>query len=402
MNWEDVLKLIAVILSIGGTTYGAVRFVLSERAKQSSLATKIIQLQQQLDLVSTTLREGVNRYQSLRELSSSAQTAIGADLHSISIPVPRNNPTHFKIIVSTDREAEKIIGKEFPITKGLAGRVYANRRPEYVNKAIDDPKHYKVVDQAAGTDTGEGAILTYPLVRDGSCSGVIQFMKARGFAFHDEDVTIVGRFADRITSELANLEQSDTNDPRFGSAPGIFTSVMFSDINDYSVITKQMSLYQAVNLLDEYYRRMLNVALSNDAAFEEYLGDGVYLSFYGRTKNESVLSAMSCARAMQREYETLQSEWIAFDYPITGDNFHNIGIASGTVFEGTIGHLQHRKRKLIGPAVDRAAHLVELAKNFGGCILVDKITHDLAAAIETTFELKSGEPEGYLMKDKKS
>jgi len=399
MTWIDLLKLLTVIASVVGTAYVAVRFVLMEQAKQTKLADDLAKLQRRLEVMSTSVREGLDKYQSLQEISQNAQTAVGADLHSVCVPVPREGPTHLKIIVSSDPNADKIIGKEFPVDAGLAGRVFAKRVPEFVNKASEDTQHLKLVDAAAGTNTGDGGILSYPLLANATCVGVAQFMKHSGSSFTQEDVSIVGRFAAKIAAELETLNRDSAGDPRYGNVPQVFVAILFTDINDYSCFAHQVSLYQTVNILDEYYRRMLNVALRHDAVFEEYVGDGVYLSFQGRSKADTVLSALNCARELQREYAELVQEWKKYQLPVTDQNFHNVGIASGDVFEGTIGHSQFRRRKLIGAAVDRAAHLVENAKEFGAAILVDTNTFDLLSNGELNLVEQSGQPKTYLLAD---
>jgi len=163
---------------------------------------------------STTVHASVEKYQSLQEISNSAETAIGADLHSICIPVPHDVPTHLRIVISSDPNADKVIGQEFPIDAGLAGRVFGSQRPEFINKASEDPQHSKLVDQAAGTKTGEGGILSYPLILNTVCLGVVQFMKHPGSSFTQEDITSVGRFADMITAELDSLNHASSGDPQ--------------------------------------------------------------------------------------------------------------------------------------------------------------------------------------------
>jgi class 3 adenylate cyclase len=397
MTWIDILKILAVIGTVIGTAYGTARFVLAERAKQTKLSDEIVKLRQRLEVISTTMREGMDKYQALQEISTSAQLAIGADLHSICVPVPHGAPTHLKIIISSDPKAEKVIGKEFPIDTGLAGRVFNTRNPEFVNNASQDPQHYNGVDSAAGTTTGEGGILSYPLISSTACLGVAQFMKNPGSAFTQEDISIIGRFANRIVTELLSLDRMSLNDPRYGNVPQVFASILFSDINDYSSIASKVDLYQTVNILDEYYRRVLNAALRHNAVFEEYLGDGVYLSFQGSSKTDTVISALNCACEMQKEYDRLMDEWKKYQLPVTEHNFHTIGIASGNVFEGTIGHPQYRKRKIIGRAVDLAAHLVEKAKENGASILIDSNTFNLVGNCGLDFVEQSGRPKTYLL-----
>jgi len=395
MAWTDIFKLLAVIGSIAGTVFGAVHFTLAERAKQTKLSEELLKLQKRLEVMSTILREGVDKYHGLQEISTIAETAIGADLHSISIPVPRDAPTHLRIIVSSDPDADRVIGIEFPINLGLVGRVFNSRNPEYVNNASEDPQHLDLVDAAAGTKTGKGSILSYPLISNAKCLGVIQFMKHPGSVFSQEDITAIRSLSDKITIELDSIDRAFSNDPRYGHVPQVFSSILFSDINDYSSIARKVSLNQAVNILDEYYRRILNVALRHDAIFEEYQGDGIYLSFQGRSKADTVLSALNCAREMQKEYAKLRDEWRKHQLPITKHNFHNIGIASGYVFEGTLGHSQYRKRKLVGRAVDQAAHLVEKAKESGASILIDDNTFNLLTNNDLKFVEQSGQPKAY-------
>lgn len=399
MSWTDILKLIAVILSIGGTAYAAVRFVLGEKKKQSELTEKIEKLQKRLDIVTTSIREDVDRYQALQEISTNAEIAVAASMHSISVPVPHNNPTRLRFIISTDPEAEKILGKEFPISNSLAGQVFSDKRPKLVNRAIDDPEHNRTVDKAAKTNTGEGAILTYPLLFDEECMGVMQFMKSPGERFHDEDLKIVGRFSHKVARKIGEIESNAHNDTHLGELSGVFHTVLFTDINDFSTLAKNMTLRESVSLLDEYYRRLLGLIPNYDSAFEEYLGDGIYLSFHGETKSDGAFSALRCAQALQTQYEELLEEWSIYQYPVSTKNFHNIGIASGNVFEGTVGHQLHRRRKLIGQPINLAAHLVEEGKQFGGCVLVDTETYTLVNAGSGEFLKKGTQPDSYLLKN---
>ena len=400
MELADILKLLAGTVSLVGIAYGALRFVSAERVKQKSLSDELIKLQKRLEAMVNAVREDADKFQFIQEISQNAEIAIGADLHSISIPVPLGAPTHLKIIISSDPNSEYVIGKEFPIDAGLAGRVFGSLHPEFANKANEDPQHFTLVDSAAGTNTGEGGILSYPLISGSDCVGVAQFMKHPGTTFSQEDVTVVGRFTGRIAAELDALNRTSLNGPRYGSVPQIFASILFSDVNDYSSIASNVSLYQAVNLLDEYYRRILTVALRHNAVFEEYLGDGVYLSFHAKNKEETVLSAINCAIEMQDEYAKLKKEWVKYQLPITDQNFHTIGIASGNVFEGTIGHSQFRKRKLIGPAIDRAAHLVDEAKKHRSSILIDNTTYDHITDADVDFVEQPGARKIYLLSNK--
>lgn len=380
MSWIEVIQILSVILGITVIAYGVARYVLSEKAKQTELEKKISGLEERNRLLASNVASSTLGYDELKELSSNAQMAIGADLHSISIPFPKNSPTHLKIIISTDPNAERVLGKEFGISDGIGGRVFLSQVPEFVNKARDDPRHYHVVDKAAGTQTGQGAILTIPLIDSGKTRGIVQFMKNPGGVFSDDDLKVALRFSTPITRLLVTLEARPDNDiPFISRVDESYVTVSFTDINDYGAIARNISLHLSVELLNEYYRRMISHGSEYNAVLEEYLGDGVYLSFQHESKAEAATRALKCAMAMQAEYEKLLHEWSTYEYPVSKSNYHNIGVASGKVYEGIVGHPLYRRRKLIGRAVDTAAHLVEEGKKHNGCIVVSDTTQDLVS-----------------------
>lgn len=388
MSWIDVIKILSVLVGIVVTAYGFVRYAFREKEKQHELESKVSTLEERNRLLRSNVANNTIRYDELKDLSTNAQIAVNADLHSISIPVPRDSPTHLKIIISTDPSAEKVLGKEFLTTNGIAGRVFHSQKPEWINKAIEDPKHFALIDKAAGTKTGQGSILTIPLVASGKTKGIIQFMKhPTTGVFTNEDEIIGSRLARPITKLLVDLEDRTEQDMPYATRPDkSYITICFTDINDYSEIAHNMSLHQAVELLNEYYRRMASHAINHHAFIEEYLGDGVYLSFQHESHAEAAIRALKCTMAMQMDFNSLIQEWRAYEYPISDLNYHNIGIASGEVYEGLVGHPLRRKRKLIGKPVDVAAHLVEEGKKHDACILVSEETRNLVVDSEFQFE----------------
>ena len=387
MDWTDALTIIGGVLGIVATAYGVARFVLREKGRQLELERQISALQERNRLLTSTVANSAVKYDELKELSSNAQLAIGADHHSISVPIPKASPKYLQIIISTDANAEKILGKEFSITKGIAGKVFHSQKPEYVNKAAEHPKHFNLIDKAAGTNTGQGAILTMALASQGASRGIIQFMKKPGGKFSMDEIRIAERFVSPITDLLVDLQDRKEHDIPYGTrADESYVTVCFTDINDYSTIAKEMGLHQSVELLNEYYRRLVAHAVEHDAILEEYLGDGVYLSFRRESQAEAATLALECSLKMQSTFDDLLHEWRAYEYHITDSNYHNVGVASGGVHEGLVGHPMHRRRKLIGRTVDTAAHLVEEGKKYGPCILVSESTRDLVSESDFQFE----------------
>ena len=106
-------------MTLGGVTVGLAKFfsnqsktltVLRDEIKDLKTQAKIISKQQPID-ASISVSQA-NLYQQLLSISTEARDALRADLHSISVPVPAREPTHLKIILSSDVESEKVVGRE--------------------------------------------------------------------------------------------------------------------------------------------------------------------------------------------------------------------------------------------------------------------------------------------------
>lgn len=309
----------------------------------------------------------------LLELALEAARAVNADIHSISIPKPHDNPSCLQIVHSSDPEAKNIIGKEIPINQGFAWYVFNNREPYFRNEVSTDPKHYDLIDKAAGTNTGEGAILTLPLLSSNNeCYGVIQFMKAAGKLFDENDINNASKFTPRI-AEITKSIEKDLSAEASSTVHenSIRATVIFTDIGKFSDIASKVRLQTSVDLLNEYYTSLLNPVLENRGILQEYVGDGLFISFSLESGISSAEAAITSAIEMQKEYEKLLHSWKQYNHPISSEvNTHSIGIATGIIHTGLVGHPNEKRRKLIGSAVNLASHLCEEISKTGGGILI--------------------------------
>jgi len=148
----------------------------------------------------------------LLKASSEAQKLLRADFHSISLALPRESPTHLRIIHSTDERAKRILGLEFPVTKGIAGWVYREQQPSIKNPQDQNAIHFDGVDMFAGTNTGDGAILTLPLTLDGRCRAVIQFIKTGGGRFEETDLQLAMPFLPALTKFVVAVDATKDAD----------------------------------------------------------------------------------------------------------------------------------------------------------------------------------------------
>jgi class 3 adenylate cyclase len=375
MDWESILKIAAVVAGLAGTAVGLAKYFAGQQKTLTSLRDEIKDLKAQTRVLKQPLLETVSPpatdlYSRLLEASTEAEKAVAADMHSISEPDPSETPTHLRIILSTDPQPEKVRGRQFPITQGIAGWVFKHQQPSFKNPAETDPRHFSLIDKAAGTHTGEGAILTLPLMAGKSCRGVIQLMK-KGDKFEESDVQVASRLTPAIARRLAELQDSSTADvPVVAYGDTRLATILFADITQFSKVTRSVRLLDSVAMLNEYYNRLLEFAVKRGGKLEEYLGDGFYISFTNAVSAEAARAAVSAATEMQAEYQKLLRSWRDYQHPVSDSNTHRIGIATGEVYTGNVGHPQDRRHKLIGTAVDLASHLCEDLKTIGGGIAV--------------------------------
>lgn len=307
----------------------------------------------------------------LKAISQKAADAVGAEYYSISIP-SKTRPDHLKIIHSTDADALKVLGKEFPINASLGGNAFTTKTSYIKRRDKIDGKHFDKVDKAAGTHTGQGAMLIIPFVAFGRSVGIMQMMKVNSGDFSELDVAIEEGWAAELAEVLFELESRHDQDiPSIASFDERIGSILFCSIGGYSQIASGLSLPNAAQLLNEYYSRLLPWVYEDRGQLEEYVGDGLCVSFLIEDDGpSSVHSALNAAFRMQEEYDCILRGWIRGQLPVSEGNVHNIGIATGKVCKGMVGHEKDRRQKIIGPPVSLAAALCEGSKETGGGIYI--------------------------------
>jgi adenylate cyclase len=152
-------------------------------------------------------------------------------------------------------------------------------------------------------------------------------------------------------------------------------SVLFSDIRGFSTMSEKMSPHDVVMLLNDYLKEMTEAVQPWGGYVNNFIGDAIVVIFgapEARAGNE--LCAIRAAQAMKDRLDVLNQRRAELgDPPIeTG-----IGISTGKVVAGQIGSLERFMYTVIGDAVNVAARLEGLTKEFdGNPILINAATYD--------------------------
>jgi adenylate cyclase len=161
-------------------------------------------------------------------------------------------------------------------------------------------------------------------------------------------------------------------------------TVLFSDIRGFTTLAEVMRPEEVVELLSEFFDRMVDVILRHTGTIDKFLGDGMMVMFGAPLddpyqEEHAVLAAVE----MQKELRALCIKWEAEGRRSIK---MGIGINSGSAIVGNIGSAEHMEYTAIGDTVNLAARLESATKDLGAEIVVSEQTYD---AVRPLFQWKS-------------
>ena len=165
-----------------------------------------------------------------------------------------------------------------------------------------------------------------------------------------------------------------SRDPGLGGTEQEIT-VMFVDIRSFTARSAQLSPTEAVGLLNEFLRAMVEtVEGEHGGMINKFLGDGFMALFgIGSDGRDHADQALAAARSIQRRMERLNTERAARgDDPVQ----IGIGINTGPAIVGSIGSPERMEFTVIGNTVNVASRVEALNKTVGTSLLITKATRD--------------------------
>jgi len=147
-------------------------------------------------------------------------------------------------------------------------------------------------------------------------------------------------------------------------------TIMFADIRGFTAMSQNASPAMVVNVLNQYFERVVNIIFKYGGTVDKFVGDEVMVLFGAPiAMNNQEDAALACALEIQqmllswnKERQTKKQD------PI----YIGIGINSGEVVAGSIGSSQTMQYTCIGNAVNIASRLTSLAK--AGEVVASKAT----------------------------
>ncbi len=154
-------------------------------------------------------------------------------------------------------------------------------------------------------------------------------------------------------------------------------SILFSDIAGFTSMSESLPPDEVEHILNEYLTAMTEIVFENDGTLDKYIGDAV-MAVWGNVgpnnPQTDAYKAVNTALKMQSRLIELREKWLSEGMvPLQ----IRIGLNTGEVLVGNFGSPQKMDYTVIGDAVNTAARLEGLNKEFGTSIIISQSTYDL-------------------------
>jgi len=170
-------------------------------------------------------------------------------------------------------------------------------------------------------------------------------------------------------------------------------TILVSDVRNFTTMTESSDPLELIALLDEYFAAMTEIIFRHNGIVDKFIGDGIlaYWGAFSPQVNHAAEAAKAACEMIERVKE-LNKGWAAQGRQTIAIG---VGVNTGTVVFGNIGTGKKIEFTVIGDAVNLAARLEGLNKEFGTSVIVSEFTQQRIAGLARTRPLG-----GYRVKGK--
>lgn len=156
-------------------------------------------------------------------------------------------------------------------------------------------------------------------------------------------------------------------------------TVFFCDLHNFSGVAEQLNPRQLALLLNEYFTVMTEILFRFDATIDKYIGDSI-MAFWGAPvrRPDHARRAVLAALDMQREIRVLSDQFVSRGWPPLS---MGVGINTGIMNVGNMGSRYRIAYTVVGDAVNLAARLETLTRDYGVPCITSESTRDAAQEI---------------------
>lgn len=292
---------------------------------------------------------------------------LGATDYSVLVAapsaIPGDTPDQLVFLCASGAQSAKLRWVRVPISNSLSGAVFRSGRPTIASPPPSGGTFASRTDKIIDFKTNE--VLSVCLRHRNQAVGVAQFLNKRSGRFQADDTD---RALD-LCSALALRVGDFMSDPRrimeLGHAPRRNRSnvtIAVVDLSRYADLFHTLDSSVITDLLNQYFQDLCTIAIDHGATIDQTMGDGILLVFNpDQNKTADELAAVNAALEMRKAFHELRQRWVTLGYAGTEALRVRFGLSYGLVTRAEVGHTQARRMTVIGPAINEAAHVCELA-----------------------------------------
>lgn len=167
---------------------------------------------------------------------------------------------------------------------------------------------------------------------------------------------------------LSFLGYESLVDVKLGDSVQYEMSTLFADIRNFTTLSETMTPEDNFKFINGYLSRMEPAIIEYGGFIDKYIGDAI-MALFGGGADDAVKASISMLNRLS-EYNTTRQR------PERPPLKIGIGINTGDLILGTVGGESRMDGTVISDAVNLAARLEELTKNYGVSLLISHYTFE--------------------------
>jgi len=180
-------------------------------------------------------------------------------------------------------------------------------------------------------------------------------------------------FSTYVSDDVVKEIIADPSRLQLGGASRYMTA-LFTDVRGFSTISEQLHPEKLVSLLNRYLTAMSDIVLAEKGTIDKYEGDAI-IAFYGAPVTLEDHALRACISAIQmKKAETELNKTIMENNLSPHPLLTRIGINTGNMVAGNMGTANKLNYTIMGNAVNLAARLEGINKQYGTWILASEET----------------------------
>ncbi|MCL1928907.1 MAG: adenylate/guanylate cyclase domain-containing protein [Treponema sp.] len=151
-------------------------------------------------------------------------------------------------------------------------------------------------------------------------------------------------------------------------------SAIFTDVKGFSTISEKLTPEDLVSLLNRYLTVMSNVVLDEEGTIDKYEGDAI-IAFFGAPLEQKDHALRACLSAVKIKKAEEELNKVIMEQNLSPSPLlTRVGINSGDMVAGNMGTDKKMNYTIMGDAVNLAARLEGVNKQYGTWILASQDT----------------------------